>query len=575
MLPPYKLALSLRAKSQRLELLPERLLPTRMLHTSCRHRESSMQDATMSTGTDASNAHSSGGRGGCGVESAIAVASKTAWAGSGSNAQKDGAFGTDRHSITVDADESVVDFSNAGIYLTALQTVFTVTSCAAVSVLACWIAPEGGVSAVRTLALATGTGVVLMRHPLHVGRAHGVRVVFGSLQPAIALYIASLVVEQLIHTCTSDSVHSPSWRRVVFHGMTVLMIVSGFLRARGPLNDTDLPFLVTTGALLVIALMPPPAVALVGPLCQSVGLFEAAERLLRAVVFSVLYCCHVYASTDGRESYVGGTSITVSRSGSATIWVMACHPILLLCAIPQGIVVVMVRLRMEQRQLGGNGNASSGGYRALSQINDDEEGALEEVKAHVGEKFQDEAVRPSNGIHGIHAVRTPLASKPLVAAQCKQSSAATPTAPPMPMPMSVPMPHGSYPLHNGHLTQRESSPLSFIDDTTYPPQQAQPAPAPMQIPQLPASMSAIAPGHESDPESLPVATTPVGPLTFVNIGGIGGGVNELPGGASNGTVASNQKMTPKRMAEIAAQLDDMPSPVHVETVQGPTTTNEL
>ena len=32
------------------------------------------------------------------------------------------------------------------------------------------------------------------------------------------------------------------------------------------LDETDLPFLVTMGALLIVALIPPPAVALIGPL---------------------------------------------------------------------------------------------------------------------------------------------------------------------------------------------------------------------------------------------------------------------------------------------------------------------
>ena len=51
-----------------------------------------------------------------------------------------------------------------------------------------WLVPEGGVSAVRTLALCAATGALLMRKPLRVGRAHGVAVVFSALQPALPLY---------------------------------------------------------------------------------------------------------------------------------------------------------------------------------------------------------------------------------------------------------------------------------------------------------------------------------------------------------------------------------------------------
>ena len=46
--------------------------------------------------------------------------------------------------------------------------------------------------------------------------------------------------------------------------------------------------------------MPPPAVALVGPLCQSVDLWEAADRIVRAFCFGMLYSVTVYASTRTR-----------------------------------------------------------------------------------------------------------------------------------------------------------------------------------------------------------------------------------------------------------------------------------
>ena len=50
-------------------------------------------------------------------------------------------------------------------------------------------------------------------------------------------------------------------------------------------------------ALLVMAVLPPPAVAFVGPLCQSVGAWDAADRLVRSFAFAMLYCTHAYAST--------------------------------------------------------------------------------------------------------------------------------------------------------------------------------------------------------------------------------------------------------------------------------------
>jgi len=224
----------------------------------------------------------------------------------------------------MDPEDELVDFNNASLYLPAAQTVFSICTCAIISVLSCWLAPNGAVSAVRTLALCTAVGGVLMRAPVRFGKAHGVTVVFASLQLAIPLYIGTLVVEQLVHTCTNDVTHAPSWRHVVFHSAILAMVVSGFMRARAPLDDTDLPFIITAIALMLIAIMPPPAVALVGPLCQSVTLWEAADRVVRAFCFGLLYCVTVYASTKSRTSTTGTSGLSMTlffRSASASIWV--------------------------------------------------------------------------------------------------------------------------------------------------------------------------------------------------------------------------------------------------------------
>ena len=247
---------------------------------------------------------------------------------------------------TVDAEDTMVDFSNVSLYLSGLQTVFAVVTVACVSVLSCWIVPEGGVSAVRTLALCTATGALLMRTPLRVGRAHGVNVVFSSLQPAIPIYILALTVEQLVHTCATETQHSPSWRRVVFHGMILVMCGAGILRARHPMRDTDIPFLVTAGALLTIAVLPPPSVALMGPLCQPVTAWEAAERCLRALVFAMLYCMHVYSSISSSSLTRTESLVIITRSAAAAIWAMGAHVLWLPASIVQGAIVIMARFRV-------------------------------------------------------------------------------------------------------------------------------------------------------------------------------------------------------------------------------------
>ena len=114
---------------------------------------------------------------------------------------------------TQDAEDTIVNFSDAALYVAGIQTVFAICTCACVSVLSCWLAPTGGgVSAVRTLAFCSAAGAALMYQPLRFGRAHGVTVVFASLQLAVPLYLITLVVAQLVHTCTSDPSHAPSWR---------------------------------------------------------------------------------------------------------------------------------------------------------------------------------------------------------------------------------------------------------------------------------------------------------------------------------------------------------------------------
>jgi hypothetical protein len=220
-----------------------------------------------------------------------------------------------------DHEDNQVDFNDASLYLPLAQTVFSICACAVVSVLSCWLTFSGAVSAVRTLALCSATGALMMRVPLRLGKAHGITVVFAALQMGIPLYLATLVIEQLVHTCSMDASHAPSWRHVVFHSAVAVQVYAGFMRARAPLEDTDRPFILCLLALMVIAIMPPPAVALVGPLCQSVDLWEAADRIVRAFCFGTLYGVTVYASTRTRTSNYSNTSIVFFRSASASIWV--------------------------------------------------------------------------------------------------------------------------------------------------------------------------------------------------------------------------------------------------------------
>lgn len=247
-----------------------------------------------------------------------------------------------RPSFEDDEDDVAVDFSNAILYIGALQTITAVVLTSLVGILSCLSIPLNMVSAVRTLVLSSIVGILIVRKPFRLGRVHGLSLVFRALQPCVVIYISSQVAEQLVHTCTRDS-SAPSWRRLVFHSMTAVMIVSGFMRARRPLASTDLPFLLTTLALFVVALLPPPAVVLQGPLCSAPTLTSAAERLVRAFVFSLLYCVFVYSAAPPVQSS-SETIICVMRASAASIWVLAAHAGLLPLALVQGVIVVYIRI---------------------------------------------------------------------------------------------------------------------------------------------------------------------------------------------------------------------------------------
>lgn len=241
-----------------------------------------------------------------------------------------------------DDDDVAVDFSNAVLYIGALQTIAATVLTSAVSILSCVAMPGNIVSAVRTLVLSSIIGVSVVRKPFRLGRVHGLNLIFRALQPCIFIYICSEVAEQLVHTCTRDS-PAPSWRRLVFHSMTTVMVFSGFMRARRPLLQTDLPFLMTMLSLFVVAMLPPPAIILSGPLCSAPTFGTAAERIVRAFVFSMLYSVFVYAAAPPVQSSQE-VIICVMRASAASIWVLGAHTIVLPLAAVQGSVVIYVRI---------------------------------------------------------------------------------------------------------------------------------------------------------------------------------------------------------------------------------------
>jgi hypothetical protein len=242
--------------------------------------------------------------------------------------------------------DTVVDFTSASLYLSGLQTVFATVCTSAVSVLICFFFPG---SAVRTLAICSATGAFLIHRPLRVGKAHGTNVVFSALQPAVLVYLSALVIEQLVHTCSIDVQEVPSYTRWLFVACTIGMLLSGFVRASNPLQENDVTFLSTSFFLMVVALVPPPSIALSGPLCSTVGGWTAADRVYRSFVFSTLYSIHVYASIKPNGLTRADGMLVITRSAAASAWTLCAHWMLSPVAFIQCGFAIWNRLKYDEK----------------------------------------------------------------------------------------------------------------------------------------------------------------------------------------------------------------------------------
>ena len=111
-------------------------------------------------------------------------------------------------------------------------------------------------------------------------------------------------------------------RRALYHVVSVFLITSGLIRAKNPRSESDLPFLVAMVCLLATALLPPPAMARSGPLCEPTDLLGAGERVLRALLFSAVYVVLVYAAAPN-QNVANELFICVARATAASIWVLS------------------------------------------------------------------------------------------------------------------------------------------------------------------------------------------------------------------------------------------------------------
>tara|TARA_B100001094_G_scaffold321105_2_gene368325 strand:+ start:2931 stop:4007 length:1077 start_codon:yes stop_codon:yes gene_type:complete len=265
-------------------------------------------------------------------------------------------------------DDKNIDFSAAGLYLPAAQTVFATVVSSIVSILACWLFPIGSISAVRTLALTVSAGVLVIRRPLKIGNTKGVNTIFSALRPCCFLYVLCLVLEQLVHTCVSEesTYEAGYWRRIIYHTSMTVLIFAAFLRSKSPRSeDSDVPFFVSVVALLIIALLPPPAIALSGPLCSPPTLVGAGERILRAFFFSCVYVVLVYSSAPISNN-LADTVVCVMRSATASAWILGSVIYAMPLAALQICVIIYFSFQKSSTEYEGVSDVEHGHHTDLS-----------------------------------------------------------------------------------------------------------------------------------------------------------------------------------------------------------------
>lgn len=247
-----------------------------------------------------------------------------------------------------DDDATYVDFSAAGLYLAAVQMVACTILVSVLSVLSAWVTGEQS-SAIRNLAVCTAANVACLWQPLRVGRVPGLSAVFAALRPCAVIYLGSLVVGQLVHSCLALQVdaETPFWRLVVFYSLQTPLVACGLWRAANPVSTRDRTVVLVSATLLLLALLPLPGAKGDGPLCASPSLGTAALRVLRALLFAVLYSFHVFSSAPSSFER-GEVALSSTRAAAASVWVLGVHFYVLPVVLLQLVVLVYARLSISR-----------------------------------------------------------------------------------------------------------------------------------------------------------------------------------------------------------------------------------
>jgi hypothetical protein len=248
-------------------------------------------------------------------------------------------------------DPGDIDFQHAGLYLIAFQTILANVGIALSSAVVTMVSTDSS-SAVRTCAVCASGAAVLLYKPFQLGgKVPGLLNVFNTLRPCALIYLLSLVLQQLTHSCMAlgEMSSTPPWRDWLYHGLHAPLLAAGFLRAYEPTSNFDRATLLVVVTLLLLSLLPLPAVRGDGPLCAAPSVTAALVRAVRSVVFSILFIVHVFSS-DPQDLERGLWLVAAMRASAACMWALGCTPWLLPLAILQTSLCVFRRLHISAGQ---------------------------------------------------------------------------------------------------------------------------------------------------------------------------------------------------------------------------------
>lgn len=240
-------------------------------------------------------------------------------------------------------EEDIPDFASVALYIPALQVVGSAFVCCVTTILSCWLLPHNAISSIRSISLALGVALLTLHKPVTIGKARCMDSIFNSIRPAVLIYLTSLVVEQLAHSCVTQGLSIILFRWWLYQVCMVIIMGSGIFKALFPFKNHEKPFILSLVALAVAALMPPSPSDLGGPLCSSATGIQALERTSRAILFSSTYCILVFAAHPIRFSPPNATMNSV-RAASSSIWILGIVPHFLPFVVLQVAILLFSRL---------------------------------------------------------------------------------------------------------------------------------------------------------------------------------------------------------------------------------------